>query len=178
MPTKKSTPFTSPICMQTAESTKVCKVFSNEKTKIRVLDVPGFYNQHSITATTLSSAHKDILRENLTTMCQILQIQLAQNMYFYRVSYFLPIRGPLERANAMLQAELKLLVHYFGLTFLKTVVLVATVRKRFSESSDKSDEDIFDEDERKQTLDVFSVALRHAFPNDIQTVDETKLDLQ
>ena len=157
-------------------STKGCEAFSNDKTKIRVLDVPGFHDKDSIAASseTLVSAQNDVLGQNLTIMRRILQIQTAENMCFQRVLYFLPSRGPLERVDASLQVELKLLAHYFGLTILKSLVIVVTIRKRYSEDSSMSDEYLFNEEERKQTLDVFSAALRLAFPNDIQTVDEIK----
>ena len=160
--------------MLIASSTRECEVFSNEKTKIRVLDVPGFNDKSSITTTSLMSAPGDVLSKNLLTMRRILQIQTAKNMYFQRILYFLPSRGPLERVDASLQVELRLLVHYFGLSFLKSLVIVVTVRKRYSESSSMSDEHLFNEEERKQTLRVFSETLRHAFPDKSQTVNEIK----
>ena len=58
--------------MLTAESTKECEVFSNDKTKTRVLDVPGFHDRNSITSTSLMSASSDIFGKNLTTMRRIL----------------------------------------------------------------------------------------------------------
>ena len=82
--------------------TKSCTVVSNEFTNIRVLDTPGFADSEETKKT-------GVLRGNLQIFRSILRFTGENGSAFRRVLYFLPQRGPMERAEGTLQEELKLI---------------------------------------------------------------------
>ena len=109
------------------ERTLSCELLSNETSKVRVLDVPGFFGKvndpnrdsHDINVITRDT--------HLGTTRNILRIQAAMAMRFKRILYFLPKRGTLEFNDAALQQELQLMCYYFGRSIFETMVLVATL---------------------------------------------------
>ena len=103
--------------------TKRCKVLSNEKTKDRVIDTRGF-------ADTDATQRDGVLESNLQSFRWILQAQKAHDLRFSRVLYFLPQRGPPERADGSLQEEIKVMHGYFGQQIFDVMVIVATNNKR------------------------------------------------
>ena len=123
--------------MRVNERTLKCELFSNETTRLRVLDVPGFFG--AMTAEQVQAATPDGFSPRSTSlvldthsthlhvMRSILHIQTVMKMRFRRILYFLPCRGPLKVISAALQQELQLLVHYFGKSIFQTIVLVATL---------------------------------------------------
>ena len=127
--------------------TRECKLISNEMTKIRVLDTPGF-------ADTLATKELGVFRSNLRTFRSILRAQDAHDLAFCRVLYFLPLRGPLERADGVLQEEMQLMHGFLGEEVFKIMVIIATNRKKR-----KGKQEEFDEDDLKQTQEVFMKAL-------------------
>ena len=54
------------------------------------------------------------------------RLQDEHDLEFRRVLYFLPHRGPLERADGTLQEELKLIHVFFGIDVFKIMVVVVT----------------------------------------------------
>jgi len=113
--------------------TSNCEVISNDTTRVRVLDVPGFFGCKSTgsSLSPLESLH-NIGNDSLCIMRKILHVQTALGMKFQRILYFLPVRGPLERADAVLQSDLKVMAHFFGKSILQCMVLVATVSAHIS----------------------------------------------
>jgi hypothetical protein len=79
-------------------------------------------------------------------------------MCFCRVVYFLPGRGALERANAILISEMQQLEHAYGRDVFECMVAVATIPQRFS-ASNLSDEDKFPPSDIKQCEQSFDRAL-------------------
>ena len=152
------------------KSTTDCEVLSNETTKIRVMDVPGFFDGASV----LQRQHAEVPEgaelmspldmNNLDIMRKIIRIQMALSMKFKRILYFLPCRGPLERSSAHLKLELKWMAHFFGRAIFKCMVLVATVPARFSKMP-MSDDDKFPHEDMKITMDLFHRALADVFNN-------------
>ncbi|XP_064390322.1 uncharacterized protein LOC135338197 [Halichondria panicea] len=124
--------------MRVTERTLKCELFSNEKTKVRVLDVPGFFGAMTAeqfqanvpegrSPTTTTSIMEDTHATHIRSMRRILHTQTIMKMKFNRILYFLPCRGPLSIISAALQQELQLLVYYFGRHIFDTIVLVATL---------------------------------------------------
>ena len=119
------------VCMKTLG----CELLSNETSRMRILDVPGFFGEVSaeqLQACSVPGAPSLMLAQNATSshlgiMRNILHIQAMMSMKFRRILYFLPCRGRLERTNAALQQELQLMVHYFGRSIFETMVIVATL---------------------------------------------------
>ena len=112
------------------QSTASCELFSNETTRVRVLDVPGFFgvardaDQDSHIMLSAKESHHSIMRK-------ILQIQVSMAMRFKRILYFLPCRDTLQISNAALQQELQLMCFYFGRSIFESMVLVATLGPTF-----------------------------------------------
>ena len=103
--------------------TKQCQLLSNETTKFRILDVPGFAD---------SETTRDIgvMKGNLQVFRWIVRTQQEHNLSFRRVLYFLPIRGCLERADGLLQEEITVMYKYFGNAIFDIMVIVATNHRR------------------------------------------------
>ena len=56
----------------------------------------------------------------------LIKLQKQEKWQFHRVLYFLPCRGPLERANTVLKEEIKLIHRFFGNAIFDHMVLVVT----------------------------------------------------
>ncbi len=106
-------------------STTRCQVFSNETTKIRIIDVPGFFGEDLGEMPKQETASK-VTITGVRIMREILRIQALLRMRFRRVIYFIPERGPLERPHKVLQMELEQMLHYFGKAIFDCMVLIAT----------------------------------------------------
>ena len=109
------------------ERTRSCELLSNETTRVRVLDVPGFFSEVRDACQQDSDITSKARATYLGTMRNILQIQAAMAMKFKLILYFLPCRDTLEVSNATLQEELKIMKDYFGRSLFKKMVLVATL---------------------------------------------------
>ena len=145
-----------------------CEVFSNDTTRIRVLDVQGFFDQDSLGSCGQLSpgdAQVNAARSNIGIMRKIIRVQTILNMKFKRILFFIPVRGALERADAVLQLELKVLTHYFGMRVLKKLVLIATNPPQVSALSLAEDQ-VFPEDTRKGTMQYFKKCLEILFPDE------------
>ena len=131
---------------------------SDVQIRLRVLDVPGFSDPGMLTKGFSN------YEGNLHLIRKIIRIQADLHLKFQRIVYFLPCRGPLEKADSVLQEELKVMYHYFGSSIFKCMVLVGTnpPTRRFQiEGMEFGDEDI------ARTQAVFQIAMRMA------TNDET-----
>ena len=127
--------------------TNKCKLVSNENTNIRVLDTPGF-------ADTRDAPKRGVFRGNLKIFRSILRAQQEKNLAFSRVLYFLPMRGPPERADGTVQEEIKLIEGFLGEEVFKIMVIIATNRYRRSRP-----ETVFYEEDIEITRRVFMAAL-------------------
>ncbi len=103
-----------------------CQVISNETTKIRVLDVPGFFGEDVGRAGGQTLGER-VTASGLRIMREILRIQAVLRMKIRRIIYFIPQRGGLERPDKILMMELQQMVHYFGRSIFDCMVLAATV---------------------------------------------------
>ena len=121
----------------TESTTKTCQLLLNKLHRVCVLDVPGF------SADSSTAKECGVFQANLGIFRSILRIQEDLNMPFHRIVYFLPIRGPLEKASGDLQEEIKVMYHFCGNAIFERMVLVATNHKRRQKfgftSDDKSD---------------------------------------
>ena len=119
--------------------TNDCVLLSNEKTRIRVLDVPGFHTSQSP-----HHSEQAANQDNLGIMRQILRIQALKQLHFRRILYFLPCRGPCERADSNFQEELKIMHHFFGRIIFDSMVVIATMHQRKSKLNAFAAEDFED----------------------------------
>ena len=114
-----------------------CELLGNEISRLRVLDVPGFDastsyhlpaqvrpNGEGVNPLELKANNQQ--QQNFIIMRQILRIQANKSLAFQRILYFLPCRGPPERADANLQNELALIRYYFGDLIFDIMIMVAT----------------------------------------------------
>ena len=146
--------------------TKDCELLANETSRIRVLDVPGFYGSDTIGLaqadaqiglSPLQQGACNIQQANLGVMRQILRIQAEKGLIFRRILYFLPFRGPPDRADAILQSELRVMKHFFGRAIFECMVIVATM------PSSVSKKDVFTTRDFSKTKRGVSHALERTF---------------
>lgn len=153
--------------MAVFEETTQVEVLSNETSKVRVMDVPGFFDGASIIPKNtgldqLLSPTESLNINNLGIMRSIIRIQTTLGMKFKRILYFLPGRGPLERADAVLRLELNWMAHFFGKAIFKIMVLVATVPSTMSEMP-MDDTKKFSDRDVQLTKKNFKKALEETF---------------
>ena len=116
--------------------TKHCQLLSNEGTKFRVLDVPGFADSDT-------TKEVGVMKGNLQVFRWIVRTQQEHNLSFRRVVYFLPVRGCLERADGVLQEEINVMYSYFGNAIFDIMVIAATNHRR-KQHHGFTDEDLAD----------------------------------
>ncbi len=157
--------------MNIHRKTLKCELFSNETTKVRVLDVPGFFGSTATTQVNLSeelsptstSVMQEAHSTHIATMRSILHTQTIMKMRFKRILYFLPCRGALNIASATLQQELELLAYFFGRCIFDSIVLVATLDNVTYEISDNVH---FPQAMLDSSRKIFIEILKGFFPND------------
>lgn len=152
-------------------STESCEVLSNDTTKIRILDVPGFFDKGVVSpirpesfSADFRASYSDVANSNLSIVRNIIRIQSSLGMHFRRIVYFLPCRGPLERASAILKLELQLLEHVFGKSIFECMVAVATISRRHSLKKE-SDDEKFPEEDIAQCDEIFKAAIKDILPS-------------
>ena len=113
--------------MNIFKATLECEMFSNELTKVRVLDVPGFFGQEvcGYMASTEARA-RAVADAGLSTMRKVLRIKNTHNLRFRRVVYFLPERGVLKRTDQHLMMELQIMKEHFGRAIFDSMVVIDT----------------------------------------------------
>ena len=110
------------------ESTGVaCELFSNDVSKpiIRILDTPGLQASNQKEGISAKQANLGIMR-------QIVHMQAQHDLVFKRVLYFLPVRGPLERADAVVQEEIEVMKDIFGYSIFEIMIVVTTLHPSFA----------------------------------------------
>ena len=140
--------------------TEHCKILANESTNIRVLDVPGFSDSGHLKK--IIGKDVSVFKGNLQIIRWIVQAQLESEMKVRRIVYFLPWRGALEKADGILQDELKVLYYYFGKEVFNCMVIAGTLSPRLSEKHPEG----FDEEDYKETVQVFKEALKLAISDE------------
>lgn len=128
-----------------------CEVLASKETNVRILDVPGFSDSGAISKAT--GVNVGIYEANLQIFRWIVRVQDALKITTNRVVYFLPVRGALEKIDAVFRKELEVMHHFFGSAIFENMVVVATnhVRKqRFG----------FDDQDRRETKAILHEALK------------------
>ena len=126
--------------------TKNCQLRTKQimpTTTLRVLDTPGFFYSD---VTKKYGAYES----NLQIFREIVLEEKKHNLQFSRVLYFLPTRGPVERAGGVLQEEIKGMHGFFGDNIFKVMVLIATNHPRYQHG--------FKEEDYDQTSKIFMLA--------------------
>ena len=111
-----------PATRGTDSETKKCLLLSNEHA-VRVLDTPGF-------ADSANTSKYGVLECNLQVFRWILREQEKHDLIFSRVLYFLPNRGPPERADGVLQEEIQVMYEFLGDDMFNVMVIIATDHPR------------------------------------------------
>ena len=105
--------------------TKECELVANEISGVRILDTPGFSCTESL------QKNVTVYEANLQIFRWIVREQLdpAKSMAVKRILYFIPSRDVPEKADGVLQEELKVMYHFFGPDVFNCMVLIATRNK-------------------------------------------------
>lgn len=98
--------------------TKKSHLVANNALSVCVLDTPGFSDG--------ANSHQGVYQANLAIVRNIIRIQAEQGLEFNWILYFLPIRGIPEKADGILQEEIKALHYSFGNEIFSRMVLVVT----------------------------------------------------
>ena len=101
--------------------TKKCQLVANKVTGVRVLDTPGFSCTESMQYVTVYEANLQIFRWIVRE-----QLDPTKKMAAKRILYFFPYRGVPEKANGVLQEELKVMYHFFGPDVFNCMILIVT----------------------------------------------------
>ena len=115
----------------------------------QVADTPGFADSNTV-------ERLGVYIANLAMFCDLIREQTKYRLRLHRVLYFLPCRGPLEHADAVLQEEIGIKHHFWGNAIFDHMVLVAMLHKRKQCYG-------FDEADRENTEKVFQKPLKLAF---------------
>lgn len=130
--------------------TTQCQMLSNEQTKIRVLDIPGFADSEGNEMTTID--------RNAGLIDAVALISKKLNVGIHCILYFLPNRGVPERSDAYCQDEIKTLYHYYGAEIFHCMVMIATKsRKEVSN---------FDDDDYEQTRQIILYTMKKVTKNE------------
>eukprot|EP00731_Ephydatia_muelleri_P003788 Em0001g3788a len=100
--------------------TKRCKVLSNGP--IRVLDVPGFADSDDPE----DGSDATITQRNSALIRNVMRVQKALKLDFYRVLYFLPQRGAVRKNDRYLQDELAVFYHDRESCIFDNLIIIAT----------------------------------------------------
>ena len=146
---------------RTTSVTRTCEIALNTKSKIRVIDAPGFADTSSL------SDHSSVYLANLQIIRQVIRIrnQLQyhnKTLQVRRVVYFFPLRGPAEKADGTLQEEIKVLHYYFGITIFHRMVIVATQNIDYQDI-------LFQEKYLIGIQKIFKIAVKQAIGVDIDS---------
>ena len=147
-----------------SKSTERCELLSNDTSKVRVLDVPGFYGADAATASNVSERAQETARSDLSTMRKILRIQATKSFKFNRIVYFLPETGVPTRSSQILQTEISIMKKYFEQSIFESMIVVATHNQSAYRCFQK-DAELYSQDEIETTRHCFKIALDKVFGN-------------
>lgn len=137
--------------------TSRCQLLANDNDHVRVLDVPGFSDSGTLVRALHGQTGRiSVYEGNLQIVRWIVRAQIEKKLQVRRVIYFIPVRGPLEKADGTLQEEIAVMHHFFGAAIFDCMVIATTYPpyKKFKGLR-------FDEDEIKMTRKAFHCALQH-----------------
>ena len=134
---------------------KLCELLTNEDSKIRALDAPGFFSEDLI------EGCASVDESHLATVRHILRIQALEGMRFKRVLYFLS--DTQERGDRVMQQEIQNMVKFFDTSIFKCMVLVATIAQHISVATDFPRERKFPQEVLKKCRENFQKAFRREF---------------
>ena len=153
--------------MHVYKSTQQPELLSNELTRIRVLDVPGFFGRDpSSDDANLEERMANIQKSDLATMRKVLRIKTAHNFKFNRIVYFLPERGSLKRTSQHLITEIAIMEKYFGSSIFDSMVAVATFPPDVYQHIPDDNRNLFKNPQCEETEEHLQEALRDAFKSD------------
>ena len=141
------------------------ELISNESTRIRVLDVPGFFGEGDA-GTALTNSVQVASRAAqiaLRRMRNILRLQSEMKLKLRRILYFLPVHGALRRADAYLETELATLAKYFGKAIFDNMVVITTIPPEAYGDGNKV---VFSEKAMTTTKKCFNAALSLVLPEE------------
>ena len=158
---------------ENSQSSASCELLSNDTSKLRVLDVPGFYGPNAAADIATEKNPGNVfertsaaLENDLATMRKILHIKVATHFKFNRIVYFLPDTGVLTRPSQYLQTEIGIMARYFERTIFKSMVVVATHDHSIYKKV-RDDCDLYTAIELEQTCAVFQEAMKKVFQTEV-----------
>ena len=101
-----------------------CQLLQSKDVDYRILDSQGF------TPPSIFRSNAEVSMQNFSILQHIIQVQDNMELQFARVLYFLPVRGPLEKAEGYLQEELRTLDKFIGPKIFESMVFIATIHER------------------------------------------------
>ncbi len=162
------------------ENTLECELLSNERTKIRILDVPGFFGGEACANVQNPEVRASLTaRSALSTMRKVLHIKNAHNLNFKRIVYFLPVRGVLNRTDEHFITELQIMENHFGLAIFSSMVVIATessgayrIARRHADPMSV----MFTDEDFAQTRHHLQMALTVVFNGDVDAIPEPPIE--
>ena len=150
--------------MHIYESTDQCELLSNETTKIRILDVPGFFGKNAAREErNLSQRMEETRKTDLETMRKVLRIKNVHGLNFNRIVYFLPDKGSLKRTSQNLIIEIQIMEKYFGRAIFDSMVVVATLPTEVYDLIEDENKTLFTEANFEQTRKHLQEAIHMVF---------------
>ena len=121
---------------------------------VRVIDTPGLADSDRGNRLRVREGNRlGVFEANLAMFRDLLRRRAKSSLRIHRVLYFLPCRGPLESADAVLQEEIEVMQHFFGNAIFDCMVLVATLYKGHTSLT-------FTEEDKALTTKRFDAALK------------------
>ena len=121
----------------TESTTKKCQLRTKalrSVSTLRVLDTLSFADNNDTKKYGVFTSNQQIFRS-------IVQEQNKHNLQFSRILYFLPNRGPLDRADGMLQEQIKVMHGFFGDNIFNFMVLIITNHRKYQHELEEEDYD-------------------------------------
>lgn len=137
--------------------TKRCKVLSNEQTNVRVCDVPGFADTDTVGRVSVYEGNLEVLREVKRLHTQ----EGLQDLAFDRILYFLPCRGSLEKADGIVQEEIRAMDHLLSRSIFRRMIIVCTLHPRQNKRGIE-----FSKEDFKDTRESFTLVLENVLGED------------
>ena len=118
---------------------------------VQIVDTPGFADSEEC-------QRLGVKRTNFAMFRDLIRKRLNENLRIHRVLYFL-CRGPLGRADGVLQEEIQVMHHYFGSAIFDRMVLIGTFYQRMQDYR-------FSEKDMEQTRNTFEKAMMKVLGDD------------